>query len=52
MLRQDINTGLPEKDEDGLPVRHSIYVVIVIEERLDGVDESWVHFIDLIKYKD
>lgn len=43
---------LPEEYEDGFPVRNSIQELVVVQEWLDGVDESCVHFIHFIKYED
>lgn len=43
---------LPEEYEDGFPVRHSVQELVVVQEWLDGVDESCVHFIHFIKYEE
>lgn len=43
---------IPEEYEDGLPVRHPIQKLIVVQEWLDGVNESCVHFIHFIKYEE
>lgn len=42
---------LPEEYEDGLSVRHPIQKLIVVQEWLDGVNESCMHFIHFIKYE-
>lgn len=44
--------SLPEEYEDGLSVRHAVQQLIVVQEWLDGVNESRVHFIHLIKYEE
>lgn len=43
---------LPEEYEDGLSVRHPIQKLIVVQEWLDGVNESCMHFIHFIKYEE
>lgn len=44
--------SLPEEYEDGLSVRHPIQKLIVVQEWLDGVNESCMHFIHFIKYEE
>lgn len=42
---------IPEEDEDGFPIRNSIQLVVVIQERLDAVNQARVHLVHLIEDK-
>lgn len=50
--QQPWEATLPEEDENGLSVGHPIQQLIVVQEGLDWVNESCVHFIHFIKYKE
>lgn len=44
--------NVPEEDEDGFLIGDPIHVVIIVQERLDGIYEASVHLIHFIEYED
>ena len=43
------NVNPPEEEEDGSTVIDTIYIIIVIHVRFDGVNEAWMKLLSLIE---
>ena len=48
---RELKFNTPEKNEDGLPIRNPIQIIVVVQVWLDAVDQARLHFVHLIKNK-
>lgn len=39
----------PEEDEDRFPVRNSVQLVVVVQVRLDAVNQAGLHLVHLVE---